>query len=183
MEFEADLIKFFQTNATGGWVTFFQGVTMLGSYLGFLATFIIIFVKNKKLSFVFALTFAIASGVNFLLKMLIARQRPFDSYDFIKNLGGEDGYSMPSGHSMCSALFATFLIYHLYKIRKDRATKIWGTICLSLFPALIALSRMVLGVHYLTDTIVGIIVGIMFAFLGIWVYNVVEKKKAKEENR
>lgn len=58
MEFEYDIIRFFQSNATTGWIAFFQTASMLGSYLGFLITFIIVFIKNKKLGLAVALTFA-----------------------------------------------------------------------------------------------------------------------------
>ena len=179
MSFEADLIRFLQTNASNGWITFFQVVTMLGSYLGFLIAFVIIFFKNKSLGIAFALTFAFGCVANFALKLLIARKRPFDEYSFIQNLGGEDGFSMPSGHSVCAGMFATFLIYLLFSQTKNTSTRVWGTICLSLFPVLIGFSRIILGVHYLSDVIVGIILGIIFAILGIWLYNRVIKNKVK----
>ena len=179
MEFEADIIKFLQANAGSGWITFFQIITMFGSYLGFLIAFIIIFIRNRKLSYWLAITFAVGSVINFALKMIIARPRPFDTYSFISNLDGEDGFSMPSGHSLCSGMFATFLIYHLWQHKKDILTRTLGTICLSFFSMLIGFSRMILGVHYLTDVIVGIIVGIMFAIVAIWVYNRVEKSNTK----
>ena len=179
MEFEADIIKFLQANAGNGWITVFQIITMFGSYLGFLIAFVVIFVKNRNLSYVFAITFALASLINAGLKLIIARPRPFEAYSFISNLDGADGFSMPSGHSLCAGLFASFLTYHLWTQRKDKLTRTLGTICLSLFPVVIGFSRMILGVHYLTDVIVGIILGIMFAIVSIWVYNMVVKSKTK----
>lgn len=179
MSFEADIIKFLQANATSGWVTVFQIVTMFGSYLGFLVAFVIIFIKNRKLSYCLALTFVAGALVNFALKMIIARPRPFDQYDFIQNLDNESGFSMPSGHSVCGGMFASFLVYHLWKEKKDTLTRTLGTICLTLFPLIVGFSRMVLGVHYLSDVFVGIILGIIFAIVAIWVYNRVEKTKNK----
>ncbi len=176
MDFEIKLIEFLQTNATVGWITFFQIVTMFGSYLGFFIVFVILFLKKRSLSYAFAISFAVASVLNFCLKQIIARERPFVNNDTILNLGNEDGYSMPSGHSMCAGLFATFLFYLILKISQSKITKVLGAITLILFPMLIALSRMVLGVHYLTDTIVGIIVGIIFAIIAIMLYNVIMKK-------
>ena len=44
--------------------------------------------------------------------------------------------------------------------------------------------RIGLGLEFTTDTFVGIIVGILFAILGIWLYNVLEKEvKKKRENK
>ncbi|MBQ8444530.1 MAG: phosphatase PAP2 family protein [Clostridia bacterium] len=179
MEFEADIIRFLQTNASAGWINFFQIVTMLGSYLGFIISFIIIFVKNKRLGVVFALTFAVGSVGNYLLKHIIQRDRPFVTYEDIHNYGNEDGYGMPSGHSVCAGLFATFLIYLLFTQTQNKWTRLAGAVCLSLFPFLIAFSRMVLGVHYLSDTIIGIIIGIIVAILGICVYNMCRRKVEK----
>ena len=179
MKFEADLIRFLQANAGSGWITIFQIITMLGSYLGFLIAFVIIFVRNRNLSYCLALTFVAGALVNFVLKMIIARERPFETYSFISNLDSADGFSMPSGHSLCGGMFATFLTYHLWREKKDALTRTLGTICMALFPAIIGFSRMILGVHYLTDVVVGIIIGIMFAIAAIWVYNRVEKRKTK----
>lgn len=179
MEFEALIIKFLQTNASTGWINFFQITTMLGSYLGFFISFIIIFIKNKKLSFFFVLAFAAACVGNFLLKILIQRERPFENYDFIYNYGNEDGFSMPSGHSVCGALFATFLIYHLFTQIKDKWTRFFGTVSLSLLAMLTAFSRMVLGVHYISDVISGIIIGIIVAIIAICVYNITIRKLGK----
>ena len=182
MEFEANLIRFLQTNASVGWIYFFQIVTMLGSYLGFFITFIIIFIKNRGLGVSFAIAFAVACVGNLLLKRLIMRDRPFVAYSDIHNYGNEDGYSLPSCHSVCAGLFATYLIYHLFCQCKDRKTRILGTICLSLFPCLIGFSRMVLGVHYLTDVLVGIILGIIVAIFSIYMYNIC-RQKLKEVRR
>ena len=179
MEFEADIIKFLQINAGSGWITVFQIITMFGSYLGFLLAFIIIMIKNQKLSYAFAITFAVASLLNAGLKLIIARPRPYETYSFISNFDDAGGFSMPSGHSLSAGLFATFLVYHLWTQKKDTLTRTLGTICLSLFPVVIGFSRMILGVHYLTDVIAGIFIGIMFAIVAIWVYNRVIKRKTK----
>jgi len=182
MKFEYDIIKFLQTNATPNWISFFQVVTMLGSYLGFLIVFIIVFIKNKKLSLAFAMTFAVGAVLNHFLKAIIARARPFNAYAGIMNYGNEDGYSFPSGHSLCAGIFATFLIYTLFKSTKDKWTLAWGTMAISLLAILIAFSRVVLGVHYPTDTIIGLILGILFAILGILIYNIIVKKIKKRKN-
>jgi len=176
MNFEKDLIIFLQSNLTTGWISFFQIVTLFGSFLGLFVTFIIIFVKNKKLAIALVATFAIASVLNHFLKAIIGRARPFDSYSQIINYGNEDGFSMPSGHSLCAGIFVTFLVYNLFLTTKNKWTRTLGTLAYGSIMVLIAFSRIVLGVHYLTDTIAGIFLGIMFAIIGIIVYNVVRKK-------
>ncbi len=176
MEFEHDIIKFFQSNMTVGWLDFFQLITLFGSFLGCFITFVIVFSKDKRLGFVLLLTFVVGSVINHFLKAIIARPRPFDSYSDIINYGNEDGYSMPSGHSLCTGIFATFLIYILFNYSKDKWTKFFGTIFITILSATILLSRMVLGVHYFTDVLAGIIVGVLFAIFAIIMYNLIRKK-------
>ena len=181
MGFEYDIIKFLQANATSQWISFFQTITMLGSFLGFFITFILVFIKNKKLSIALAVTFVVASVFNHFLKAIVSRARPFDTYTDIINYGNEDGFSFPSGHSLCAGMFATFLFYTLMNCTKNKWTIILGGLSLSLLTILIALSRMVLGVHYLTDTIIGIFMGILFAIIGILLYNTLSKKVKKRK--
>lgn len=180
MEFESDIIRFLQSNATTGWITFFQIVTLFGSFFGLFLSFALIFVKNKKLALALAVTFVVASVFNHFLKALIGRARPFDTNSDIINYGNEDGYSMPSGHSLCGGMFATFLIYNLFCSNKNIWTRTLGTLAYGSLAMLISFSRMVLGVHYLTDTIAGLFLGISFAIVGIIVYNVVRKKRIRK---
>ena len=184
MEFEVKIIEFLQSNALVGWITFFQIITLLGSYLGFLITFILLFCNNRKLSYAFIIGFCVVSVFNFCLKLIIKRDRPFVDNDTIANLDSEDGFSMPSGHSMSAAFYATFLIFLFIKTFYQRSVQVMGSISAILMTLFVAFSRMVLGVHYLTDTIVGMIVGIIFAIITILVYNTSRKKvKQKFENK
>ncbi|MBE7074312.1 MAG: phosphatase PAP2 family protein [Clostridiales bacterium] len=183
MGFEVYIIKILQSCASTNWITFFQAISMLGSFLGFFITFFILFIKNRKLSIVFAFAFCVACIGNTLLKRVIQRTRPFEHFSFIHNYANEDGFSFPSGHSVCAGLFATFLTYHLFCEIKDNWTRIFGVSGLLLLTILIAFSRMVLGVHYLSDIIVGIIVGIIVAILCICVYNICIRKSRERRER
>ncbi|MBO5021941.1 MAG: phosphatase PAP2 family protein [Clostridia bacterium] len=176
MQIEADIIRFLQSNASTGWITLFQIITYLGSYLGLFITFVIIFSRNKKLSLALVVTFAISAVANHMLKAIIGRARPFDTYNDIANYGGEDGFSMPSGHSVCAGVFATFLVYNLFQTTKNRWTRALGTTAYASLMAVVGFSRMVLGVHYISDVALGITLGIIFAIAGIIVYNVIVKK-------
>ncbi len=176
MKFEADIIEFFQNNTSIGFIKLFQFLTLLGGLLGALIVFFILFFKKRSLSYAFLITFIIASIFNKVLKAIIMRDRPFEVYDYIENYGNEGGYSMPSGHSLSAAIFASFIFYLIIISSRQKSTKILGGISCFLFVVLIALSRMVLGVHFLTDTLAGIIVGILFAIIGIIIYNYIIRK-------
>lgn len=181
MLFEAQIIRFLQLNTGVGFISFFQAVTLLGGLLGAFITFAILFFNDRKLSLVFVLTFICASVINYILKIIIARSRPFELYPDIVNYGNEDGYSMPSGHSMSAGLFVTFLFYLNIKSHSNKLTKTLCGIFLVLILGTIMLSRLVLGVHFLTDTIAGAIEGILLAIIAILLYNYYQKKSKKEQ--
>ena len=88
---------------------------------------------------------------------------------------------MPSGHSMSAGLFVTFLFYINVKSHSNKLTKTLCGIFLVLILGTIMLSRLVLGVHFLTDTIAGAIEGILLAIIAILLYNYYQKKSKKEQ--
>lgn len=84
------------------------------------------------------------------LKQWLARERPFITYSDISCCQQPlDRYSFPSGHTLHAVLFTTIAVawFPLLAI---------ALVPLTLF---IALSRMVLGLHYPTDVVVGALIG------------------------
>ena len=93
---------------------------------------------------------------NLSLKPLIARLRPYEYVGGIKLLISEPGdFSFPSGHS--SSSFASAVSVWLYN-------KKLGTLCL-IVAYLIAFSRLYIYVHFPSDVISGIIIGIFSALI------------------
>ncbi len=183
MKFEADIIEFLQANASVGFIKLFQFITLFGSLLGAFIVFFILFFTKRNLSYAFLATYIVAVVFNKVLKAIIMRDRPFETYDTIANYDDVSGYSMPSGHSQSAGVLATFIFYLILTVSTKKSTKILGFISCLLYVVLIAFSRMVLGAHYLSDTIVGIMVGILFAIFGILIYNKVIKKKKDKSIR
>ena len=74
-----------------------------------------------------------------IIKHIVKRQRPFVKYVNIKKLETMkiDKYSFPSGHMALAYLLATFVDNKYFY----------------LFPLITGISRMYLGVHYLSDLI------------------------------
>lgn len=99
---------------------------------------------------------------NVTLKPLIARMRPYDYQleHFGKSIqlliATPHDYSFPSGHTIASFEAATVLLIH------DRKLGIPAMV----LAVLIAFSRMYLYVHYPTDVLASVVLGIGFAFLG-----------------
>ena len=115
---------------------------------------------------------------NMTLKPLVGRIRP---YDFQADLGitikllvdGLHDYSFPSGHTIASFEAATVLMIHNKKMG----------IPAMILAVLIAFSRLYLYVHYPTDVLVSVVLGIAIAFLASWLvqkgYQKYELRKAK----
>ena len=94
---------------------------------------------------------------NLILKNAVARIRPYDAWPAIELLiCPESDYSFPSGHATSS--FAAAVIYYRY------LPKPFG-MAACVLAALIALSRLYVGVHYPTDVICGVMIGIGAACL------------------
>ena len=91
-----------------------------------------------------------------ILKVLFERVRPCRAIsDAITPLGCSGGYSFPSNHALNNFAAATFIsrLFPNYK---------WVVFIVA---ALIALSRVYLGVHYPSDILVGALIGAGFGYL------------------
>ncbi len=176
MTFEANLILFLQSGMSEFWIYFFRIVTLFGSWLGFALALIPIYFKKKSLSYGFVCTYGAGVGLNTILKACIGRPRPYVSYPDILNLGGSTGFSLPSGHTNSAVMIAIFLSYTAIKYGKNRWTKICVPIIMGLYLMLIALSRLALGQHYLTDVIAGGVEGVVIATVGIIIFNLIVKR-------
>ncbi len=93
---------------------------------------------------------------NLLLKNIIDRPRPWELYDTIMRLAPDPGdASFPSGHAT-NAMAASFAI--LLKGEKK-----WPGVCAVILALLICFSRLYLGMHFPTDVICGMLIGMASA--------------------
>lgn len=99
------------------------------------------------------------------LKKIVARPRP--AADHLVEVGG---HSYPSGHSLGSAavyFLVAFLVIRHFRSNGARAAILSAT---AILVGLIGLSRLYLGVHYLSDVTSGICFGVGWACLVISVF-------------
>lgn len=112
---------------------------------------------------------------NLILKNVIARTRPYDIYTGIELLIAKPGdYSFPSGHTAAS--FAS--VAALYFSGENKLWKIAAVVSV-----LIAFSRMYLYVHFPTDILGGIAVGVLSGWLGYQIVRRVERRKITRQFR
>jgi len=97
-----------------------------------------------------ALTGLVALGLYKALKQRFVRVRPYLRHPHIE-LGAAplDVYSFPSGHTLHAVCFTVIAVAHVPEL----------VVLLGPFSALVASSRVVLGLHYPTDVLVGALLG------------------------
>jgi undecaprenyl-diphosphatase len=84
------------------------------------------------------------------LKGKTLRPRPFQlNRDILVSVPPLDQYSFPSGHTLHAVAFTVVLLAHFPALA-------WLAVP---FTALVALSRVVLGLHYPTDVLAGTLIG------------------------
>ncbi len=100
------------------------------------------------------LAFAIERPLYYLLKKTCKRRRPPAAIPgFTSIITASDEFSFPSGHTCGAFLFATLLCLQFG----------WLVMPLYVWAAFVGLSRVVLGVHFPTDILVGAALGISIA--------------------
>lgn len=99
-------------------------------------------------------------GIYASIKHLTARPRPHMAHDgLVLSVAPLDKYSFPSGHTLHAVNFAI-------QIAVFAPGLAWLVIP---FALMVALSRMVLGLHYLSDVLVGGVIGALLAVSSLWV--------------
>ena len=143
-------------------------ITLLGgaSFLLTITFLLFIFLKNKKYSVCIGANLIIITIINQVLKVILQRPRPIEH-----RLINETGYSFPSGHSMISMAFYGYLIYLVYKHISNNYYKWFLIIILSLLILFIGVSRIYLGVHYVSDVIAGFAISIVYLIIFILIVN------------
>ena len=135
-----------------------------------LAAALLLFPRTRKYGLAAALALVIGALLcNVTLKPLVARLRPFEIADTMRQLliDPPSDFSFPSGHTKSSFAAATALA----------AARARGGLAAMILAAVIAFSRLYLYVHYPTDVIAGALIG---AFSGLAAYALVWNPRKKE---
>lgn len=104
------------------------------------------------------LAFLIERPIYFALKNGLKRNRPQAALqNFRSTITPSDKFSFPSGHSSAAFMMATLLGYYLPVLMPLLYG--WAT--------LVGFSRVVLGVHFPTDTLIGAILGVGTALFSL----------------
>ncbi len=116
---------------------------------------------NKRLGRYLGYLFVITILINAELKHLLRGPRPFWIDPTVAEAGVENGYGIPSGHTQNTAVLLFFLASWFKKG--------WGWLLAIVAVALMMLSRLYLGLHFLNDLAGGLFVAaIILLFYWLW---------------
>lgn len=136
-----------------------------------------IFVAHQNWFSIRITTISLSSLVlMFLLKYLFQRKRPLSPL-----LKAARGLSFPSGHAIMAVTFYGLLLYILWHTIDTIWLKYLLAILLVVLMILIAYSRVYLRVHYASDVIAGLIIGVLWLWISLFVLNQLEQY-AKENS-
>lgn len=117
----------------------------------------VLFPPLRELAILYASSILILALLVFGIKFLVKRQRPQGEWGSIYRR--TDPHSFPSGHAARATLLAVLGL--------GLGPPPWG-IALVIWAPLVSLSRVALGLHYLSDVIAGALLGILVGFVSLW---------------
>jgi undecaprenyl-diphosphatase len=104
----------------------------------------------KQLALIMLIAIIITAGIVFTIKFTVRRSRPQGEWGKIYR--NTDPHSFPSGHAV-RAVMLTVLVLGLGPL--------WLGVCMLIWAPLVALARVAMGVHYLSDILAGMVLGAM----------------------
>lgn len=145
--------------------TFFSVVSRLGDGVFWYILIALIAVLDPGPGYAHALQMTITGAVGVLLYKLLksrtVRPRPYAGGNDIELCSRPlDQYSFPSGHTLHAFSFSLIACAHYPFLYAP----------LMLFAALVALSRMILGLHYPSDVLAGAAIGGLLAAISFNIY-------------
>lgn len=182
--FDLPILDWIQAHLQSGFMDFIMPwITLLGDAgIFWIATAVILLFIPKYRKAGLSMGIALLLGVlvcNVTMKPLFHRIRPYDYQEqYLQTLipllvDRQHDFSFPSGHTIASFEACTALML------RDKRLGIPAT----LLAILIAFSRLYLYVHYPTDVIASVFLGIAFGFLGTWIVNLLWERFAPKKGR
>lgn len=175
--FDNKVFAFFGSITTVGLISVMKGITFFGSSNFLLPAYILListFILMRKFRYGLHITVVALSstGLMLALKELTHRQRPQ-----LPIIQGITNYSFPSGHALSAFIFCGIFIYIAWHSIRSKLLKWLCIVLLFLFAMAIAVSRIILKVHYPTDVMASFCLGIVWTILSLWVMRRISKAK------
>jgi membrane-associated phospholipid phosphatase len=104
-------------------------------------------------------TMMVAWNLGLLVKLLVQRARPVVD----DPISHAPGFSFPSGHAFNVAVIATALVFLLWPLLSTRSRRVAVAVA-AVVVVVVALNRVFLGVHFLSDVCAGVLLGVGITF-------------------
>ena len=153
---EIEIITNIWLQGIGEWLSVpMQLFSFLGTqYFQIILMAFIYWCVNNQVGIRLGIAIMIGSGFNTAFKWLFRSPRPYWISTDVKALSLENSFGIPSGHAMVSTIaYGRIALW----VRKR-----WCNTLIALLLFLIGISRIYLGVHFLSDVIAGWCLGISF---------------------
>lgn len=183
---EQNIIIWLQKHSSNFLDMFFIAHSHLVSWIGVLFFLVVIFLfVSKKFALIYGGGFGVTILLNYIIKIIIARPRPYIANARIINKLSTIGHSFPSGHSV-STIFMVLMFFALFKYLKTQKryslfNKLWFKIITLIIATVMltttAFARMYLGQHYISDILAGFLVGEMGFALTTYIFLKILKNK------
>jgi undecaprenyl-diphosphatase len=151
------ILVFIHAHVSSSWTAAFKAITLSGSASVLVpaittVTVILLFRQHRHEAFLLAASALIGSGLVYVVKAGVGRSRPalWPSEWYA-------GSSFPSGHTLVVAATAAAGVLAMMRLRP--ASSIWAIGVAMAWTVLVALSRLVLGVHWPTDVLAAACIG------------------------
>lgn len=177
--------------SSGSLLTMMKIISVLGSSEVILIVTVIIglvlLIKRHWRNFLFFFTVSVGGViVNFLLKVLIKRERPGDEVSYIEAFNMQlevQSYSFPSGHTMRATILLLFLMYVTYLFVSSQLVKFGSCIIYTTLLLAIIASRVILDAHFVTDVVGALFVATGWFFLVLYFFHKEERASFSFNNR
>lgn len=134
----------------------------------------LIYIKKKTEGLFFGLNIFGIWIFNEILKAIFKRPRPAGTW-----LVNAAGYSFPSGHAMIFMGLSLLSIYYIFIYIKNKRVSIMISLLIFIYSIFVGLSRVYVGVHYLSDVLAGWAAGLMWVTLSV---NYIKLSKDEQHN-
>ena len=152
-------------NGLTDWGSGFSDTAVIVGLLLLLVPFLAWLWKRWREALTLALALALESSVFLTVSLMTGRDRPpIEQLD-----ASPPTASFPSGHTGAAFAFYYTILLIVYWNTENPLFRSLAFIAALLIPVLVALSRMYRGMHYITDVVVGAILGLICVPIAAWI--------------
>ena len=155
---DKNMVLFLSNRRIKAFTAFMKFMTRVGDGVPWFILCVVFLAINIYAGLALAISSIMQILLQVVIKRIFSRERPYEKYEDISHaMAPPDKFSFPSGHT-AGAFAIAFVFYYFFPVL---------FVPMLVIASLIAFSRIYLGLHYPTDVLAGIILGLISAIIGI----------------